>query len=79
MRRMWPILALTGALFLAAGCDELEEINIDLGGYGLPLLYGGYYDQSPRGWQEEVWIEEECYVEEYYVEDWWYEDEWALW
>lgn len=72
MKRMWTIVLLSGALAMTAGCDELEELTIELGGWGVPYV-GGYGDPGPY-YSEEVWVEEEYMVEEVYYEDPWYDD-----
>lgn len=63
MKRILSIVLILSAGTFLAGCDELEDISIDLGGFG---GYGRYYDPSPS-----YYYEEEVWVEEYYVEDSW--------
>lgn len=71
MKRLLLVLSLAGTLVLATGCDELEDISIDLGGWGIPFGYGGWYD-SRQDCCEEVWYEESYVVEEVWYDDWYY-------
>jgi len=73
MKRTLSILLLAATLTWTAGCDELEDVSIDLGGWAAPLRYGLGYNSSPRTY-ETVWVEEEYYTEDYYVEDYYVED-----
>jgi hypothetical protein len=76
MKRLLPFILLGSALLFTAGCDELEEISIDLG--GLPAYaFGGYYPDA--GYYEESYYVEESYGyndDYYYVEDPWYWEDW---
>lgn len=77
MKRLLLIVSLAGTLALATGCDELEDLTIDLGGWGAPFGYGGTH-YSARDCCEEVWYEEEYREDYYYVEELWYDD-WYYW
>lgn len=81
MKRLMTAMLLAGALLMTTGCDDLEEINIDLGSLGGLVGYGGYatggYYHSDPVVYEEVWIEEEYIADEYYTayeEDYYYDD-----
>ncbi len=73
MRKLSLTIMLLAGLFAATGCDELEEVTIQLGGPP-----AGYYshDYQDDYYYEEV-VYEETYYEDTYYEDSWYYDDWS--
>ena len=74
MRKLSVTIMLLAGLFVATGCDELEEVTIQFGGYGPPA---GYYDDHYSSHDYDDYYYEEVVYEETYYEDSWYYDDWS--
>jgi hypothetical protein len=72
---------LAGIVVWAAGCDELEEVTINLGGLGRAASYlyggGGCYDCGGGYYVDEYYYEDAYYYEDeyYYADDYYIEDD----
>lgn len=70
MKRILASMILGSGLLLGTGCDfdDLEEVNIDLGGLGSLVRF-----VTPSyGYDEIVIIEEPYYYDDYYYEEVYY-------
>jgi hypothetical protein len=67
MKRGLTLLMLAGLMVAATGCDELEDISINIS-----VPRGAYGYTSGPSYYEEVIVEEEVYEYEEYAYDNWY-------
>ena len=73
MKRYGLILLLGAALVAQTGCDDLDDLGLDIGFYGGP----GYDRYGPEVYYEDTYVEE-YWVEETYYEETWYDDWYIL-